>query len=65
MGRKAKLKQIRRKVRSKVSLSPPPFPEEDSDPTEFIEPLERQGYQLHKIEKRCPELPDRSTKPQV
>ncbi|MBD2744720.1 hypothetical protein [Coleofasciculus sp. FACHB-1120] len=58
MGRKAKLKQIRQ------SAQPSPQSETNSDPNEFVEQLEKQGYQLGRIE-RCPEVPNRRVKPQM
>lgn len=53
MGRKAKLKKIRREM----AAQPLSEPEVNSEPTNFVNQLEQQGYQLDQAE-RCPELPD-------
>ncbi len=58
MGRKAKLKQVRH------SAQPSPQPETNSDPNEFVEQLEKQGYQLERVE-RCPEVPNQRVEPQM
>ncbi|MBD1944845.1 hypothetical protein H6F50_21210 [Coleofasciculus sp. FACHB-712] len=58
MGRKAKLKQIRH------SAQPSPQPKINFDPNEFVERLEKQGYQLDRIE-RCPEVTNHRVEPQM
>ncbi len=58
MGRKAKLKKIRQ------LKQPLPQSETHSDPNEFVERLEKQGYQLGRIE-RCPEVPNQRVEPQM
>ena len=56
MGRKAKLKKARRDASSdEASLSQPEM-QADSNPTEFVRQLEKQGYNLQQVE-RSPELP--------
>ncbi|MBD1836618.1 hypothetical protein H6F78_00025 [Coleofasciculus sp. FACHB-64] len=58
MGRKAKLKKIRQLTQ------PSPQSETNSDPNEFVERLEKQGYQLERVE-RCPEVPNHRVEPQM
>ncbi|MBE9127329.1 MULTISPECIES: hypothetical protein [unclassified Coleofasciculus] len=60
MGRKAKLKKIRREMASQE----PSEPEVNSEPTNFVNQLEKQGYQLDQAE-RCPELPEQRKNPQL
>ncbi|HEY9873218.1 MAG TPA: hypothetical protein V6D12_07265 [Candidatus Obscuribacterales bacterium] len=57
MGRNAKLKKIRREASSQPELSNQPQSQPDLDPTQFVQELERQGYQLKKVE-HCPEIPE-------
>ncbi len=54
MGRKAKLKKIRREADSQP---PSPKPEANFEPTQFVEQLKTQGYQLRQSQ-RSPELPE-------
>ncbi|GAC1480388.1 MAG: hypothetical protein NVS2B14_20630 [Chamaesiphon sp.] len=63
MGRKAKLKQIQREAKQKL-LSESPTHQADFAPTEFVEQLELQGYQIQHIA-RCPQLPDQRVNPQL
>ncbi|MGK7914530.1 MAG: hypothetical protein AB4038_03155 [Prochloraceae cyanobacterium] len=62
MGRKAKLKKMRREASAKTS--PSAAAKTTYEPTNFVKQLERQGYQLDRI-KPSPELPDRRVDPQV
>ncbi len=62
MGRKAKLKKIRREASAQKSSSA--AAKTTYEPTNFVKQLEIQGYQLDRI-KRSPELPDRRVDPQV
>ncbi|MGK7877370.1 MAG: hypothetical protein AB4426_29955 [Xenococcaceae cyanobacterium] len=64
MGRKAKLKKIRREAIAQSGASSQSQNQTDSDPNKFVQQLERQGYQLGQIE-RSPELPEQRRKPQV
>ena len=61
MGRKAKLKQTRQ---AKKKSLPEPQMVEKADPNQFIQQLERQGYQLKQI-KRSPEIPEKRREPEV
>jgi hypothetical protein len=56
MGRKAKLKKIRKTNPSQESTK--------SDPTQFVKELQRQGYELKQIE-RGPEIPETKIEPQI
>jgi len=64
MGRKAKLKKVRREAPPDDALVPQPEIEIDRDPTKFVQQLEKQGYNLQQVE-RSPELPSRQQKPQL
>ena len=61
MGRKAKLKKIRQEKKQSLSESQR-IPKADSN--QFIQELERQGYQLKRIE-RSPEIPEKRREPEV
>lgn len=55
MGRKARLKQIRREAIN--NPSPESAPKADFDNTQFVDQLERQGYKLQEIQ-RSPSVPE-------
>ncbi|ACK66131.1 hypothetical protein PCC8801_2099 [Rippkaea orientalis PCC 8801] len=57
MGRKAKLKKVRK---SQSDLSS--FPQ--SNPNQFVNNIERQGYSLNRPE-RAPDVPQKRVDPQV
>ncbi|HEY9813763.1 MAG TPA: hypothetical protein V6D31_09535 [Candidatus Sericytochromatia bacterium] len=61
MGRKAKLKKIR-----KETVEPPTSLDltQADDPTKFVQQLGKQGYNLQQIQ-RSPELPNQKVDPQV
>ncbi|MFW6295830.1 MAG: hypothetical protein ACOC04_01435 [Halothece sp.] len=59
MGRKAKLKKMRRENPQDSSASKP-----ELDSTQFVKQLERKGYQLKRMQ-HSPELPDNNPKPQL
>lgn len=61
MGRKAKIKQLRRESSSQHSSSQS---QAETDPTKFVEHLEQQGYQLKKSD-RCPDIPEKQNKPRL
>ncbi|MDY7021560.1 MAG: hypothetical protein SWJ54_09380 [Cyanobacteriota bacterium] len=67
MGRqaklRAKLKQMRQQAQEN-STSESPQIQQDSDPKNFVENLEEQGYKLSESVS-SPELPDRDPKPQI
>ena len=58
MGRKAKLKKLRRE------LTTNPATEKPSSSTQFVEHLNKLGYQLKDI-KRSPEVPKQNIEPQL
>lgn len=58
MGRKAKIKQARKKA------SQQPKSESPQDANSFVKELGRKGYQLKNIQ-RSPELPNHKIDPQV
>ena len=58
MGKKAKLKKLRRELKT----NPPT--EQSSPPTQFVEHLHQLGYQLTQIE-RSPEVPTKKIEPQL
>lgn len=62
MGRQAKLKKIRREASEQVAS--PPQSQTDSDPTKFVQDLEKQGYQLLQSDP-SPSLPARRVEPQL
>ncbi len=55
MGKKAKLKKIRREKKGEVK---------GSDPNNFVGELGKQGYQFEHIQ-RSPDVPERKVEPQV
>lgn len=63
MGRKAKLKQQKKEIlnqseyNSEANLK--------SDPTHFVEQIQRQGYSLKHNQFNFPEMPDQDIKPQI
>ncbi len=61
MGRKARLKKVRRETTSSVSA---PQPQLDSDPTEFVQQLQQKGYEMQQIV-RSPQIPDQRVNPQL
>ncbi|MBP0005524.1 MAG: hypothetical protein J7642_17720 [Cyanobacteria bacterium SBC] len=61
MGRKAKLKKLRRDEKLKPEI-PTPLP--TFDETQFVTNLERQGYSLKQGD-RAPEIPQSGAEPQV
>ena len=58
MGKKAKLKKLRRELKAT------PNTKTNSSPTQFVEELDRLGYQLDRI-KRSPEVPNKQIEPQL
>ena len=58
MGKKAKLKKLRRELKAN------PNTKTNSAPTQFVEELDRLGYQLEKI-KRSPEVPNKHIEPRL
>ncbi len=58
MGKKAKIKKIRKKS-SKISATNNKY-----EPTQFVKQLTKLGYQLEQIE-RSPEVPTEKTEPQL
>ena len=64
MGRKAKLKKVRRDASSDAASVPQPESQVDRDPTKFVQQLEKQGYKLQQID-RSPEIPSQQQKPQL
>jgi hypothetical protein len=60
MGKKAKLK----KMRKSEPLETNSKPIETSDRDSFVRDLERHGYSLKRIQ-RAPEVPNQSKEPQV
>ena len=58
MGRKAKLKKLRRELKTN------PKTEKQSSSTQFVEHLSKLGYQLKEIQ-RSPEVPKKNIEPQL
>ena len=58
MGRKAKIKQGRKKAAQQPKLASP------QDANSFVKELGKQGYQLKNIQ-RSPELPNNKVDPQI
>ena len=58
MGKKAKLKKLRRELK----VNPPT--EKSPPPTRFVEQLNKLGYQLEQIE-RSPDVPAENIEPQL
>jgi hypothetical protein len=56
MGRKAKLKKIKKEAASPL--------ENESEPTKFVKKISEFGYRLQNIQ-RSPELPDRKREPEI
>ena len=63
MGRKAKLKQARREGKKKSSSLSAKSKQNDNL-NEFVQQIEKQGYQLQKIE-RSPEIPEHKIEPKL
>lgn len=63
MGRQAKLKKIRQQAKEN---SPAEFPQSSSetDPKNFVETIEQQGYKLQQSFP-SPEIPNKDVKPQI
>ncbi len=61
MGRKAKLKKIRKETVENPTSSD--LTQAD-DPTKFVQQLRKQGYNLQQIQ-RSPELPNQKVEPQI
>jgi hypothetical protein len=60
MGKKAKLK----KVRKEIDLSGTNEVNNHAEPQHFVKQLERQGYSLKRIQ-RAPDVPENRIDPQV
>lgn len=58
MGKKAKLKKLRRELKTN------PSNDRSSPPTQFVEQLHQLGYQFKQIE-RSPEVPTKKIEPQL
>lgn len=58
MGKKAKLKKLRRELKANPSREKP------SSSTKFVEQLNKLGYQFEQIE-RSPEVPNKNIEPQL
>lgn len=58
MGRKAKLKKLRRELQTN------PETEKQSSSTQFVKELNKLGYQLKEIQ-RSPEVPKENIEPQL
>ncbi len=58
MGKKAKLKKLRRELKANPKTEKPP------SPTRFVEQLNQLGYQLEQIE-RSPDVPTENIEPQL
>lgn len=58
MGKKAKLKKLRRELKAN------PETKKTASPTQFVEELNQLGYQLEQIE-RSPELPNKHIEPSL
>ncbi|MDJ0535053.1 MAG: hypothetical protein QNJ70_21645 [Xenococcaceae cyanobacterium MO_207.B15] len=58
MGKKAKLKKMRRELKTTSRENPP------TDPNNFIKQIEKTGYRLQNIQ-RSPEVPRDDIEPQL
>ena len=58
MGKKAKLKKLRRELKANPSTEKP------SSSTQFVEQLNKLGYQLERTT-RSPEVPTKNIEPQL
>lgn len=63
MGRQAKLKKMRQQAKENPPSNLSQYPEE-TDPKDFVESLEQQGYKLQD-RLPTPEIPNKDTKPQI
>ncbi|MGC9528072.1 MAG: hypothetical protein ACP5D7_21255 [Limnospira sp.] len=64
MGRQAKLKRQRRQQRQNPPADSPTSRDQDTNPTHFVERLEKEGYRI-KSGDRCPEIPEDGQQPQL
>lgn len=58
MGKKAKLKQLKRQTAGDAS-QPDPAPKPNLDNTQFVQQLKQEGYDLKQMQ-QSPEIPDRN-----
>ncbi|MCG5057857.1 MAG: hypothetical protein KA714_07560 [Limnoraphis sp. WC205] len=63
MGRQAKLKKLRQQAKENPPSEIPKSPQE-TDPKNFVETIEQQGYKL-KESFPSPEIPNQDVKPQI
>ncbi|MDC0832224.1 hypothetical protein POG22_04255 [Geitlerinema sp. CS-897] len=61
MGRKAKLKKLRKSAKTDPEAAKR---RQNIDDTQFVKDLQRQGYDL-KVGDRAPDIPESSPEPQV
>ncbi|MDT9177805.1 MAG: hypothetical protein P5702_09635 [Limnospira sp. PMC 1291.21] len=64
MGRKAKLKHLRKQQQTNPTADTQNSGEVEADPTHFVDELKHQGYDL-KVSDRCPEIPEKIVNPQI
>ncbi len=63
MGRQAKLKKMRQQAKENPPTKLPSSPEE-TNPKDFVETLEQQGYKLQD-HLPTPEIPNKDVNPQI